>query len=459
MLHLKKMDKIKKTFIKMKKAPFIIVLLSAFILFACSREDLDPVLPPDSQETTDDNGKEEDPGDDAPGEENPGDGDSQTPGPETPDKPGYDPYGDNHGELPVIRIDTPEGVAIDSKEKWVENAVFSIEYPGAPAEDLGLAKIKLRGNSTLYYPKKSFNFKLDHKASLVNMPQDKSWCLLAQWMDRTLLRNDVAFEIARRTHSLGWAPRGEFVELILNGKFLGTYYLCEKIKIAKQRVITAENGYILELDTYYDEEYKFKSEKFNLPVMLKEPDPEDITPEYFEDVKEFFNKAELYLTSSDCRIYGEYIDMDSFIDWIFVHELTSNYEPSHPKSTYMFLAPDGKLHAGPVWDFDWGTFKPNNKGLVMEDKWWFKCFFADPDFVTRLKQKWNEELPVFLEISDYIDRRVVNLRRSAEDNSRQWPISGKVNGDEQFSYHEAVQRMKHSYEQRLCVLDQTISEL
>lgn len=62
-----------------------------------------------------------------------------------------------------------------------------------------------------------------------------------------------------------------------------------------------------------------------MPVMLKEPDPEDITPEYFEYVKEFFNKAELYLTSSDCRIYGEYIDMDSFIYWIFVHELTSNY--------------------------------------------------------------------------------------------------------------------------------------
>ena len=95
----------------------------------------------------------------------------------------------------------------------------------------------------------------------------------------------------------------------------------------------------------------------------------------------------------------------------------------------------------------------------MADQWWFKCFFADPYFVTRLKQKWNEELPVFLEISDYIDRRVVHLRRSAEDNGRQWPISGKVNGDEQLSYHEAVQRMKHSYEQRLCVLDQTISEL
>lgn len=109
-------------------------------------------------------------------------------------------------------------------------------------------------------------------------------------------------------------------------------------------------------------------------------------------MKEFFNKAELYLTSSDCRIYGEYIDMDSFIDWIFVHELTSNY-----------------------------------------------VFFSK-----------------YLTI---IDRRVVNLRRSAEDNGRQWPISGKVNGDEQLSYHEAVQRMKHSYEQRLCVLYQTISEL
>ena len=83
----------------MKKAPFIIVLLSAFILFACSREDLDPVLPPDSQETTDDNGKEEDPGDDAPGEEKPGDGDSQTPGPETPGEPGCDADGDNRGAV------------------------------------------------------------------------------------------------------------------------------------------------------------------------------------------------------------------------------------------------------------------------------------------------------------------------------------------------------------------------
>ncbi|MGN0190443.1 MAG: CotH kinase family protein [Candidatus Cryptobacteroides sp.] len=443
----------------MKKLSILIALTLAALVVSCSREDLVPTPPSDPQETEDgdkDEPEEETPGEETPGDENP---DGDDPQPADPEQAGYDPYGDNHGKLPVIRIDTPGGATIDSKENWVEQASFSIEFPNGRTENYGFAKIKLRGNSTLYYPKKSFNFKLDKKASLVNMPEDKSWCLLAQWMDRTLLRNDVAFEIARRTHSLGWTPRGEFVELILNGEFLGTYYLCEKIKIARQRVITAEDGYILELDTYYDEEYKFKSEKCNLPVMLKEPDPEDITPEFFDGVKTFFNKAELYLTSCDCRIYCEFIDMDSFIDWIFVHELTSNYEPSHPKSTYMFLAPDGKLHAGPVWDFDWGTFKPNNKGLVLAEKWWFKYFFADPYFIARLKQKWNEELPVFLEISDYIDRRVVNLRPSAESNIRQWPISGNVNGDEQLSYHEAVQRMKHSYEQRLCVLDQAISDL
>ena len=66
------------------------------------------------------------------------------------------------------------------------------------------------------------------------MPKHKRWVLLANWMDRTLLRNDVAFEMARRV--MDWAPRGQFVELYLNGVHQGNYYLCEQIKVDKNRV-------------------------------------------------------------------------------------------------------------------------------------------------------------------------------------------------------------------------------
>lgn len=182
---------------------------------------------------------------------------------------------------PVVFIETG-GRAIPSKwEDWLEDAHVKI-YNADWSVDLDAStSIRGRGNSTWGYPKKPYALKLDSGAEVLGMPKRKRWVLLANWMDRTLLRNDVSFKLAALT-SLAYTPRGEFVEVYINGRHNGNYYLCEHIKVDQNRVNIDEldqgevdGGYLLELDTYYDEVNKFKSEIRNLPYMFKDPDEVD----------------------------------------------------------------------------------------------------------------------------------------------------------------------------------------
>ncbi len=123
----------------------------------------------------------------------------------------------NFTGLPVISIDTPGGQPILSKEEWIEGATIRIDGAGR-FDDIQAAatSIRGRGNSTWEWPKKPYNIKLDAKAEVLGMPEHKRWCLLANYMDRTLLRNKTAYYLASQT-SLDWTPRCEFAELILNG--------------------------------------------------------------------------------------------------------------------------------------------------------------------------------------------------------------------------------------------------
>ena len=124
-------------------------------------------------------------------------------------------------ELPQVVINTPNNQEIKSKTEWIEGATISITLADGTidyeSKDL---EIRGRGNTTWEYPKKPYALKLGSKAEILGMPKHKRWVLLANWMDRTLMRNDVSFEIARQT-GLAWTPRGKFVELVLNGKLMG----------------------------------------------------------------------------------------------------------------------------------------------------------------------------------------------------------------------------------------------
>ena len=383
--------------------------------------------------------------------------------------------------MPKVCIETPDAAEIVSKETWISDAVIKVydEYG-----DLDLSTqtdIRGRGNSTWGYPKKPYALKLNSKEQVLGMPKHKRWVLLANWMDRTLLRNDVAFELGRRT--MAWAPRGRFVELYMNGVHKGNYYLCEHIKVDSGRVDIAEldedsdfsdagqvtGGYILEFDVYgpNDEINYFYSNVKKYPVAIKEPDEDVITswshPGYLY-IKEYIGEVERVLEEdksarSRWKEIESLIDVTSYIDWWLVHEVCKNGEPGHPKSSYMYKDRNGKLYAGPLWDFDWGTFMPGVNGAIIARTLWYGYLFEYPEFKAAVKTRWGEVKSVYESVGAYIDVQAAALRESNEVNINMWPITRVVNGDESMSYDQAITRMKDAFNHRISSIDTYIRTL
>ena len=387
--------------------------------------------------------------------------------------------------LARVFITTPDGVGITSKTDWLKNSNIRIVDEDGN-EDLNVTtSVRGRGNTTWTYPKKPYAIKLDSKAEVLGMPKHKRWVLLANWMDRTLLRNDVAFEMARRV--MAWAPRGQFVELYLNGVHQGNYYLCEQIKVDKNRVNIDEldedtdfsdpsqvsGGYILEFDEYgqFDEPNFFWSKIIDIddgtPVTIKEPDEEVITshthPGFLYIQNYVYNIEDILEADKEAHArwseIEQLIDVTSYIDWWLVHELSGNLEPNQPRSCYMYKKRDGKLYAGPVWDFDWGTFKPTYNHFGIKSTLWYIYLFKYPEFKSAVKARWAEVEDTFRGIDQYIVDIADKTRESNELNLSKWPISSTVNGDESMPYDEAIARMREAYQHRLDRIDGNVSAM
>ncbi len=360
--------------------------------------------------------------------------------------------------LPYVIINTPGNRSITSKTEWIEGAEITILNPDQTVDYKGKMSIKGRGNSTWGYPKKPYAIKLDEKAEVLGMKKHKRWCLLANYMDRTLIRNAVSFEISRRT-SLAWTPSGKFVEVILNDKHIGNYYLCEQIKSDKDRV-ALKDGYIFECDSWFDEVYKFRSPVYNVPWQFKDPD--EVTPDEVSTIRSIVTEFENTLNDSKkfaAREYLNYIDPESFVDWWIVNELAQNSEVNHPKSTYVHMEKGGKFVAGPVWDFDWGTYMVRaDYGYSSRDRTYYIYWLSqDPEFKKLIKQRWAALKGPLASIPEYIDLVASDLTFSDEINIKMWPINRTTNQDESLSYTEAINKMKTGYRGKYQWLDSKIA--
>lgn len=369
-----------------------------------------------------------------------------------------------HSGLPMVFIETNGGKEIPSKwEDWLSGSYIRIFNPDWTLDYEGGTGVRGRGNSTWTYPKKPYALKLDSKAEILGMPKHKRWVLLANWMDRTLMRNSVSFNLASLT-GLEYTPRGKFVEVFINGVHKGNYFLCEHIKVDKNRVNIDEldegevdGGYILELDAYYDEEYKFRSEVRQLPYMFKDPD--EVDEMQFAFIQGYVDNLERSLYDDGRFASGEYmdyIDVESFADWWLVMELTGIWEPNHPKSTYMHKDKGGKLTMGPVWDFDWETYMPMN-WFRIKDALYYSRLFQDRRFVEVVKERWALLKPEFVALPEFIRAEAEKIRNSECMNHEMWPITMTVNQDEHLSFDAAVTRMIDSYESKLQWMDKEIA--
>ena len=387
---------------------------------------------------------------------------------------------DSYSGFPVLALMTDDEKVINSKEVWVKGRM--VFDPQQSDYDLysGKMEIKGRGHNSWGQPKKPYNMKLSDKASLMGMNKHKRWVLLANAGDRTLLRNRVAYHLGRLT-KLSWTPDTRYVDVILNGKFVGNYLLTEQIRVDKNRVNITEAesgmfpeqvGYLLEFDRYVEENY-FHTQRRQLPVNIKNPDEDLLTPAQKTYISNYINQVEglLYDAESVDVTYRDLIDIDSFIDWWIVVELTENRDTKLPGSCYMYKDAGGKLCAGPLWDFDLTTFQGSTREFMHYDyevdlndpaysnrNLWYKRLFSDPVFKARAKERWKQYKKSFETIGEFIDTEKNALVISASRNWEIWSIGSGSNKDELLSWEEAVERLKTNYATRLAWIDSQIEQ-
>lgn len=385
--------------------------------------------------------------------------------------------------LPVVRVETPGRKSITSKTTWMSGATLRIELPDGTVDYEGKIEIRGRGNSTWNYPKKPYAIRLEEKSEILSMPSHKRWILLAQWKDRTLLRNDAAFWLSRHT-GLPYTVRGQFVEVVMNGLHVGNYYLCEQIKLNKKRVNVEKmepmeqdpakitGGYLLEVDTYYDEPNRFKFDNlFNLPWMVQDPDEDELSPEAFNYIKNWIHDLEVLLKDGEkvkAHAYEEFLDVDSAIDYLIVEELTGNndfynYWPwPGCHSAYLYKERDGKLFTGPVWDFDYHVFCPQftRQWVGATKTLFYPALLKDEKFRNRLVERWDMYKADLKKLPEYMDAQADYIRLSESFNHSQWPIvNNPENGDETMTFQQAVDRAKQAFLDKWEWMDKNIRNL
>ena len=364
--------------------------------------------------------------------------------------------------LPVVYMNTESGKDITSKTDFVKGNVTIEGTESLPGLPTATCRLRGRGNTTWTWPKKPYLIAFDEQQSVLGMPRHKRWVLLANFMDRTLMRNMVSMKVATMT-SLAWTPRCVPVELVLNGKHKGTYLLIEQVRVDKDRVnISKEDGYLLELDFHYDNEFQWKER--NIPFAVKYPDPDDLTQTQKKYIKDYIREVSDAVYRNDFH----YLDIDSFIDEWIVYEVMCNHELGNPGSVFFHKDKDGLLKAGPVWDFDWGvlSFYTSNgaNGLVNGKAIWYARLFQDPDFKARVKARFQELLPQLETIPDYMEECRALLKESAKLNFAMWnPADDRsqnggniINGDENLSFDAAIDRLKKNYNTHLQVIQRSL---
>ncbi len=349
--------------------------------------------------------------------------------------------------LPTIFIDVEDGAEITSKVEY-RNASLRMNGYGHYDDVAPTAvSIRGRGNSTWYnFPKKPYRLKFSKKISLCGLSKAKSYCLIANFIDCTLARNAIAFYIAQKM-GMPYTNHSIPVNLVVNGEPRGSYMLTEKPGINAGSVDLDETQAIMwEIDPNYDEDYKFYSEHFELPVMVKDPDlaeiAEDLDSVTPDSLLRYwqadFQRMEDALVSDTINKW-DYIDMASVVDYVLVYTVCANLELQYPKSLYLYKEHVDSLYKmGPVWDFDWAfTFYNGQESSIYTRRMFvydepgsdfFEAMVKTDEFMEAYKSRWRTFLTqVWPSLLTYLDEYAALVRVSALENGELWPKGSSTN--------------------------------
>ncbi|MBO4995047.1 MAG: CotH kinase family protein [Muribaculaceae bacterium] len=399
--------------------------------------------------------------------------------------------------LPTIVFNTPGMAEIKSKDdKHPGSFVAVISDDGKSILSDNLAQLKGRGNSSWNMPKKPFQIKFNKKKQILpNAPaKAKKWTLINNYGDKTLMRNKIAFQMSKDA-GMTYAPYCQFVDVIYNGQYEGCYQLCDQLDVKPGRIDITEmtpddnygealtGGYFLEIDAYAYSELSWFASTRGTPVTIKSPDEKDITREQKEYIRNYFNKLETALFSSNFKDptngYRKYLDLESFLRYFISGELNGNTDSYW--STYLWKErSDPRFHIGPIWDIDLGFDNDKRTYPISQ----FDDFFYTADcasaavgmknFVNRIIKNDPQAREMLTEIwsdlrnngnfnekyfSDLIDSYVDEIQQSQKLNFIRWPILDKVvheNPMARGSFENEIRHVKSFIAERIKKLDNLI---
>jgi hypothetical protein len=285
----------------------------------------------------------------------------------------------------------------------------------------GRIAIEIRGSSSQTLPKKAYGFTTlkednitNNNVELLGMPKENDWILNSLAFDPSLIRNYLSYDLARSTGN--YAARGEFCEVVINGDYKGLYILMEKLKIDDERINIVKmnntdnalpelsGGYVTKADKTTGGDpvaWTMQSYSGTTSYLHDNPKPAEITSQQNNYIRSQFTLLQNAATAQNASItngFPSIIDMPSFIDFMLINEFASNAD-AYQYSTYFHKDRNGKLRAGPVWDFDltygndlyhWGFNRSHyyvwqfDNGDNTGSKFWrdlynnvtFKCYFT-----------------------------------------------------------------------------------
>lgn len=380
--------------------------------------------------------------------------------------------------VPQLVLQTPGKVGITSKEEYVEGSMVSLKGVDGETEFTGEMKTKGRGNSTWGAPKKPYKIKFDKKQSLFGEPKDKEWVLLANYYDKSMIRSDVAYWMASNFGQFDYVPRFHFVDLMLNGKYNGTYQLGDQLKIGENRVNVGDDGFLLEIDAKAAaEDITFKVPHISQKINIKDPDVV-MDDDNYNFVKDYVTRADAALFASNWldeeNGYKSLIDMQSFAEWYVMMELTKNNDAAFYTSCYMNLSRTGKLKMGPLWDFDvslggypsnWGRdFVNDPEGYYIKTNTgsWIARLFNDPAFVDAVKAAYVPYYNNKAAIIAHVESIAAANKKSAIANNKLWGTLCDKNSEDdvvEAAYDAQIDYLKNWISTRIVWLKSAFDEL
>ena len=374
-------------------------------------------------------------------------------------------------DMPIIEINVEEGKDIVSKEEYLNASINLSNAEEKYCFSEVSAKVRGRGNTSWNQDKKSYRIKFDKKQSMFGSKyKAKSWTLIASHSDKTLSRNYIAYELSKSFDGLDFTSTHEFVELFLNGEYKGVYLLCDQIQTGEGRIEVNENskniddlGFLIERDFRASKEGIKNQDYFtfeNNPYTIKTPDTS--SDEYIQNKDEYINSIKSFLANVYSKIQNnnlaeleEVMDIDSFIDAYIIEELFANDDYGNA-STYYYKNKDGKLTAGPIWDFDIGGGNLNyDMGNLINCpadftlwcaniNFWDKALIEHCDgYVSRLKERLKDCHDRITSIIDKLDTNsdsgiYLKYKNSLERNFEKWHIMGKYIWPEPLAVYKLI---------------------